>query len=159
MKEAKIVHTDMVSEWAQKGHPKSACSGHTYPLPDCPAPHVHRGEAKIVDVQRQAADQDAADVDLTQAERAAAHYLAIALRRMADDPLTLTAAHLALENILVDMRDSGISIMNMNGGPANGLVIRYRDGTPSDIIRLGTRDAVRLTLEAVADDLDSRASS
>ena len=31
----------MVAEWDQLGHSKSACSGHTYPLPDCPAPRVH----------------------------------------------------------------------------------------------------------------------
>lgn len=29
------------AEWACLGHPACACSGHTDPLPDCPAPSVH----------------------------------------------------------------------------------------------------------------------
>ncbi len=39
--EAQRRHREMLTEWAGLGHPQSACSGHTYPLPDCPAPSVH----------------------------------------------------------------------------------------------------------------------
>lgn len=40
--EAQRRHQEMLTEWASKGHPRSACFGHTYPLPGCPAPQVHR---------------------------------------------------------------------------------------------------------------------
>lgn len=81
-------------------------------------------------------------------------FLAGLIRKLSESGEILTAAHLALEDELVDMRDRGMSIM----GPANGLVIRYRDGTPSDAIRLGTRDAVAMTLRAVADHLEKEGS-
>lgn len=34
-------HRAMVQEWKDAGHPDAPCSGHTYPLPACPAPEVH----------------------------------------------------------------------------------------------------------------------
>lgn len=34
-------YKEMVARWEGLGHPQNACSGHTYPLPDCPAPQVH----------------------------------------------------------------------------------------------------------------------
>lgn len=34
-------HAEMIEEWEGRGHPRAACSGHTHPLPDCPAPDVH----------------------------------------------------------------------------------------------------------------------
>jgi hypothetical protein len=80
--------------------------------------------------------------------------LAAALRKMAQDPELLTAVHLKIEDLLIEMRDSGLSIMNVRGGPANGLVVRYPDGSPSDIIRFGTRDAIRLALEGAADHVE-----
>lgn len=73
--------------------------------------------------------------------------LADAVRRMADDPETLTAIHLIVEDELIDMRDRGISIV----GPANGLVVKYQDGTWSDAIRMGTREAVELVIKSLAD--------
>lgn len=112
-------------------------------------------EYKIVDTQRQDAKADAKDVDLPQADRAARHWLAFALRKMAQDPELLMAVHLKIEDLLIEMRDGGLSIMNARGGPANGLVVRYSDGSPSDIIRLGTRDAVRLALEGAADHIEN----
>jgi hypothetical protein len=39
--EAARRHFDMVKRWAALGHPMAPCSGHTYPLHDCPAPGVH----------------------------------------------------------------------------------------------------------------------
>ena len=72
------------------------------------------------------------------------------LRGLAEDPKALYAAHIALEDELVMMRDSRMWL----GMPANGLVIRERDGSESDIIRIGTREAVRRALVAIADFLE-----
>lgn len=41
MSEARRRYEAMLVEWEGLGHPRSACSGHGYPLPDCPAPGVH----------------------------------------------------------------------------------------------------------------------
>lgn len=49
----------------------------------------------------------------------------------------LTALHVYIENALVEFRDERISMLNR----ANGLVIRERNGEPSSVIRIGTRDA------------------
>jgi hypothetical protein len=56
----------------------------------------------------------------------------------------LTAAHLAIEDALVEFRDERISVLNR----ANGFVIRERDGQPSSIMRFGTRDGLRIGIEA-----------
>lgn len=111
--------------------------------------------------QKHAADQDADTVDLGQAERVADQWLALALRKLAKDPRLLTQVHLKIENLLIEMRDSGMSVgVSAPGGgihfPANGLVVKYRDGQPSDIIRLGTRDAVRTALEGAAEYLEGK---
>lgn len=34
-------HLEMVQAWKAAGHAPFPCSGHTYPLPNCPAPQVH----------------------------------------------------------------------------------------------------------------------
>lgn len=52
--------------------------------------------------------------------------------------------HLAVEDELIEMRDARISVI----GPANGFVVREKDGTPSGIMRLGTRDGMRIGLLA-----------
>ena len=54
----------------------------------------------------------------------------------------LTAIHAHIENILVEMRDNRTSIL----GRANGLVVRERDGKPSQTIRIGTRQAVDIAV-------------
>lgn len=79
---------------------------------------------------------------------------------MADDVLNedaLTAAHMAVENTLVDFRDSRISQPLC----ANGFVIRESDGRPSSTIRLGTRNGlmigIRAYLDAIADPEAARA--
>lgn len=67
------------------------------------------------------------------------------------DPYALTMAHLAVEDELIERRDARISVM----GPANGLVVKERNGTESSIMRMGTRDALEIGiaayLRAVAD--------
>lgn len=40
--EAQRRHERMLKDWEARGHPRLACSGHTYPLLDCTAPQVHR---------------------------------------------------------------------------------------------------------------------
>lgn len=34
-------HEAMIAHWESLGHPRDVCSGHTYPMPGCPAPEVH----------------------------------------------------------------------------------------------------------------------
>jgi hypothetical protein len=60
------------------------------------------------------------------------------------DEMALTAAHVAVEDELTDRRDRRIGLI----GPANGFVVREADGAVSDIIRLGTRDGLRLAITA-----------
>ena len=57
------------------------------------------------------------------------------------------AARKAIEGVLVELRDARVSLV----GRGNGLCIRERDGTPSDVIRLGAEDAMRIGLKAIAD--------
>jgi hypothetical protein len=60
------------------------------------------------------------------------------------DEAALTAAHLAVEDALVELRDARVGVI----GPANGFVVREKDGTPSRIMRLGTRAGLRIAIEA-----------
>lgn len=73
------------------------------------------------------------------------------VRELADDPKLMAAVHLKIENMLIDMRDSRMSVMN-----ANGLTVREADGSPSDTIRIGTRWAVQIAVRAIADELAGR---
>jgi hypothetical protein len=66
------------------------------------------------------------------------------------DEVALTAAHLAVEDALVDLRDHRISVL----GPANGFVIRERNGDLSGVMRLGTRDGLRIAIAAYLAALD-----
>lgn len=56
----------------------------------------------------------------------------------------LAAAHLAVEDVLIKMRDARIGVLFR----ANGFVVNERDGTPSIIMRLGTRDGLRIGIRA-----------
>lgn len=76
--------------------------------------------------------------------------LAAELRRLAEDPEVLKALHLHVEDELIEWRDSGRFMMT-----ANGLVVRDRDGSSSDVIRIGTRMAITMILRAAADRLES----
>lgn len=73
------------------------------------------------------------------------------IRGLAQDQFLLHIVHCRLEDMLIEMRDSRTSILPA----ANGLVVKEADGTPSDVIRLPTRMAVKFALEAIADYLDS----
>jgi hypothetical protein len=68
------------------------------------------------------------------------------------DETALTAAHLAIEDALVDLRDARVSVI----GPANGFVIKERDGQLSDVMRLGTREGLRIAIKAYLDDINQR---
>lgn len=78
-----------------------------------------------------------------------------AIRRVLARPELLTAAHVKIEDFLIEMRDLRIGFL----GPANGLVVREFDKTPSDIIRLGTRDGIKMALEAIAVALEQEANT
>lgn len=74
------------------------------------------------------------------------------LRKLADDhELLWTVARKAIEDELVEFRDGGISVIRNNG-----FVIRYSDGTSSDIIRFGPETGVRIALLAIAEHLDKK---
>ena len=72
------------------------------------------------------------------------------------DDEALTAAHKAVEDVLIDFRDNRISMLLA----ANGFVVRERDGSDSSIIRLGTREGLGIGIEAylnaMAEDDQSR---
>lgn len=73
------------------------------------------------------------------------------LRRIAGDKeLLYNVGRLAVEDVLIDFRDSGIYLLGRN----NGLVVKHKDGTPSDGIRLTIEDALRLGMQAMADHLE-----
>ena len=73
------------------------------------------------------------------------------LYEIADNPALLEIGRKAVEDVLIDSRDSRISQF-LRG---NGLVIREKDGTPSDIIRIGTEDALRIGIQAIAKSLEA----
>lgn len=56
----------------------------------------------------------------------------------------LTAAHLAVEDMLIELRDARIGVL----GKGNGFVVCEKDGTPSSIMRLGTREGLRIAIQA-----------
>lgn len=60
------------------------------------------------------------------------------------DETALEVARLAVEDALIDFRDSRISIL----GRGNGFVVREKDGTESGVIRLGTREGLRIAIHA-----------
>lgn len=56
----------------------------------------------------------------------------------------LAAAHKAVEDVLIEFRDRRISVLNRG----NGFVCREYDGQESSIMRLGTRDGLRIGIKA-----------
>jgi len=60
------------------------------------------------------------------------------------DETALTAAHCAVEDVLIELRDARISAM----GPANGFVVREADGEMSGVMRMGTRHGLRIAIQA-----------
>lgn len=77
------------------------------------------------------------------------------LRQIADNPELMAAAHLAIEDYLVMLRDSGMLIGGLNSMPRNGFVIREKDGSPSEIIRMGTKSGIEMALMAIADHIEA----
>ena len=73
------------------------------------------------------------------------------LRRLADDHETLwNIARKAIEDELIEWRDNGMFVLRNNG-----FTIRYKDGSPNEIIRFGPEVGVRIALKALADHLES----
>lgn len=68
------------------------------------------------------------------------------LRELAENDLLMEVGRRAVEDQLVRLRDDRISILRNNG-----MVIKERDSTPSNVIRLGTEMAVQTALKAIAD--------
>jgi hypothetical protein len=71
------------------------------------------------------------------------------LDQIADDDALLEIGRKAIEEVLLDWRESRISL----SGRGNGLVVREKDGRDSHIIRLGPEDALRIGLKAIAQHL------
>lgn len=70
------------------------------------------------------------------------------LRELAlDHDLLWEVPRKAIEDQLIEMRDSRLSMLGRN----NGLVIKEADGTSSDTIRLGPEMAMSSGLRALAD--------
>lgn len=73
------------------------------------------------------------------------------LRELADDKeLLYNVPRRKIEDVLIELRDSGLSILGRN----NGLVVKYKDGSSSDIIRMTIEDALRIGLLALAEEMD-----
>jgi hypothetical protein len=72
------------------------------------------------------------------------------LRKIIESEELLEIGRKAIEDVLVDYRDSRIFLPFRN----NGLVIKERDGRYSDVIRMGPEGALRIGLKAIADYLD-----
>jgi hypothetical protein len=74
------------------------------------------------------------------------HRVALELHQIADDANLLNVAHKAIEDVLVEWRDLRLSTPLA----ANGLVIKEKDGTPSNQIRMTPEEAMRVGLNAIA---------
>lgn len=77
------------------------------------------------------------------------------LADLAEDDKLLEIGRKAIEDMLVDMRDDRLSF-GLNRG--NGLVIRERDGQPSNIIRLGPEMALQVGLKAIVKEYGKRSA-
>lgn len=66
----------------------------------------------------------------------------------------LTMAHKAVEDVLIEFRDRRISCF-----AANGLVVREADGRDSPVIRLGTREGLRIGIEAYLDAMEDESDT
>lgn len=73
-----------------------------------------------------------------------------ALRDIADSPEARERARLLIEKELVEWRDSGLFTLRRNG-----LAIRNKDGSGSEIIRFGFEMGYSMALKAEADRIDA----
>lgn len=64
---------------------------------------------------------------------------------LACEPDTLEAGRKAIEDTLIEFRNSRISMLNAG----NGFVVREKDATPSSAIRLSTAAGLRIGLLAI----------
>lgn len=71
------------------------------------------------------------------------------IKAIADDKKLLEVGRAAVENMLIDWRDSRLS----EGMRGNGLVIREKDGKESSTIRFGPETCLRVGLIAIAEHL------
>lgn len=69
-----------------------------------------------------------------------------ALAQVASDDALLEIGRKAIEDVLIDWRDSRMSVL----GRGNGLVVCEKDGKQSNVIRMGPEDALRVGLRAIA---------
>lgn len=74
-----------------------------------------------------------------------------ALLALAHDQQAITALHVRMEDLLVEMRDHGIMAGGPRGVARNGLAIFSRDSQPSSVIRMGTREVIQRVLEDAAE--------
>ena len=72
------------------------------------------------------------------------------LRKIADDDGLLEVGRKAVEDVLVDFRNTRISLPFRG----NGLVVYEEDGKRSSIIRMGPENAISIAIRAIADELD-----
>lgn len=68
------------------------------------------------------------------------------LESIANNPELIEVGRRAIEDQLIELRDSRLSEFTR----ANGLVIRERDGSESSTIRFGPETALRIGLLAIA---------
>lgn len=111
--------------------------------PTVPADLVHVQEA--LESQRAAAEAPPEDpaADLARAKRDASEVVV--------DPYALALARRAVEDLLVEFRDSGWSV-----AVGNGLVIAGRDGQQSSAIRLSTSEGLRIGISTYLAALNAR---
>ena len=76
------------------------------------------------------------------------------MRAVAEDDNLLEVGRKAIEDTLIDWRDSRLS----ECGRGNGFAVREEDGSPSNIIRFGPETGLRIALKAIADHLDNKPS-
>lgn len=76
------------------------------------------------------------------------------LSYVASNPVLLEVGRKAVEDTLVDLRDERLSLLFRN----NGLIIKERDGSKSDIIRMGPEDAIRVGMLAIVEHIKKGAT-
>lgn len=74
------------------------------------------------------------------------------IKAIADDKILLEIGRAAVEDMLIDWRDSRLS----EGMRGNGLVIREKDGRESSTIRFGPETCIRVGLVAIAKHLGEK---
>lgn len=76
------------------------------------------------------------------------------LERLAENNELLEVGRKAIEDELVEWRDSRLFVL----GRGNGFAIREKDGSPSDVIRFGAETGLRIALKAIAKTLSEGAN-